>query len=308
MQPKSTNPTGILRRIITFPIVRIFLGFLLVILAMILAQILLAFFSLEGDVDAFGRVFFDAPGVTAVSTGLGLHAVLSAGLTLLFVYLAYAFYARRIERRGLQDLAFPSAVKETGMGILIGAGALTITYLVLALLGVYRAEGWNGASVLVFPLTGNMISGFVEEILFRGLLFKVMEEYIGTWWALLVSALIFGLGHLLNPDADLVAALSIVIGPSVLLAAAFILTRRLWLSIGIHFAANVVEAGIFGLPNGMNLPGLLRGVLQKPAWLGGGDPAVVQSILSLAVTLAIGSAFLIVAVRRGKIIPPVWRK
>ncbi len=308
MQPKSATSPGIVRRIITFPVVRIFIAFFLVILAMILVQLLLAFFSFEGEVDMFGRIFFAAPGVTSVSFGLGLHAVLSTGLTLLFVYLAYAFHARRIERREPEDLAFPYAVKETGIGILIGASALTVSFAILALLGVYRAEGWNDASVLILPLTGDMISGFVEEIIFRGVLFKVMEEYIGTWWALLVSALIFGFGHLLNPDADIVSAIAIVVGPSVLLAAAFILTRRLWVSIGIHFAANVVETGIFGLPNGMNLPGLLQGALQKPAWIGGGDPENVFPILSFVVTLAAGIVLLAVAVRRRRTVPPAWKK
>jgi membrane protease YdiL (CAAX protease family) len=308
MQEKPVNSPGILRRIVMFPVVRIVIAFLLVILACLLVQILLAFFSLEGEVDAFGRIFLPEGG-ERVSGGLALHAVLSTGLTLIVVYLAYAFYARRIERREVSDLAFPHAVKETGVGILVGAAAAAVPIAALALLGIYRAEGWNDASILVIPLTGDMISGFVEEILFRGVLFKVMEEYIGSWWALVVSALVFGLGHLLNPDANIVSALAIVAGPSVLLAAAYILTRRLWFSIGIHFAANFVEAGIFGLATGLASRGWLQGALQSPAWLGGGgNPAAVQSVISLGVTLAAGLILLAMAVRRKRTVPPLWKK
>jgi hypothetical protein len=307
MADSTTASPGILRRIVLFPLVRIPIAFVLVILALLSAQILLAFFSLEGEVDAFGRIFLPE-GTASASGGLVLHAVLSTGLTLLFVYLAYRFYVRRVERRAFSDLAFPHAVRETGIGILIGAGASALPIAVLALLGVYRAEGLNDASLLIVPLAGDAISGFVEEILFRGVLFAVLEEYLGSRWALVLSALIFGLGHLLNPDADPVAALAIVIGPSVLLTAAFIVTRRLWLSIGIHFAANFVEAGVFGLAAGLASRGWLQGALSSPAWPAGGDPAALHAVLSLAVTLAMGIVLLTMAIRRGRIRPPVCRR
>ena len=303
MAKPSEPAPGILRRIVLFPLVRIPIAVLLILIAILLVQIVLAFFSLEGDVDAFGRVFLPA-GSSAVSAGLGLHALLSAGLTLLGVYLAYALFVRKIERRATTELAPAHAVRETMAGILAGAAAAALPIAALAASGVYRADGWNDASVMILPLAGDAISGFVEEILFRGVLFRVLEEYLGTAWALLVSALIFGLGHLLNPDANLVAALAIAAGPSVLLAAAFILTRRLWLSIGIHFAANFVELGLFGLSDALAMKGLLKGALLSPAWLGGVDPAALQSVLSLAVTLGMGIVLLVMAVRRGKTMPP----
>jgi uncharacterized protein len=307
MADSTTASPGILRRIVLFPFVRIPIAFVLVILALLSAQILLAFFSFEGEVDAFGRIFLPE-GAASASAGLALHAGLSAGLTLVFVYLAYTVYARGIERRELSDLSMPFAIKETAIGILIGVGASALPIAVLALLGIYRAEGLNDASLLIVPLTGDAISGFVEEILFRGVLFGVLEEYLGSRWALILSALIFGLGHLLNPDADPVAALAIVIGPSVLLTAAFIVTRRLWLSIGIHFAANFVEAGVFGLASGLASRGWLQGALRSPAWMAGGDPAALHAALSLTVTLTMGIILLTMAIRRGRFRPPVWRR
>jgi CAAX prenyl protease-like protein len=52
--------------------------------------------------------------------------------------------------------------------------------------------------------------------------------------------------HLLNPNATLVAGLAIALEAGVMLAAAYLLTSRLWLSMGIHFAWNFTPGGIFG--------------------------------------------------------------
>jgi membrane protease YdiL (CAAX protease family) len=42
-------------------------------------------------------------------------------------------------------------------------------------------------------------SGIFEELLFRGVLFRSVETWFGSWAALVVSSLVFGLTHLINP-------------------------------------------------------------------------------------------------------------
>jgi membrane protease YdiL (CAAX protease family) len=60
-----------------------------------------------------------------------------------------------------------------------------------------------------------------------------------------VSSLVFGLTHLMNPQGTLQGALFIAVEAGILLAAAYMLTRRLWLSIGFHMAWNYTQSAIF---------------------------------------------------------------
>ena len=74
---------------------------------------------------------------------------------------------------------------------------------------------------------------------------SVTEEYPGSLIALAASSLVFGLRHLGNEDGTLQGALFLSVEAGVLLAAAFILTRRLWLGMGLHMSWNFAQGGIF---------------------------------------------------------------
>lgn len=55
----------------------------------------------------------------------------------------------------------------------------------------------NTASEIVFHFITMLNVGFIEEIIFRGFLFRMMEKN-NTKLAMLVSALTFGIGHIVN--------------------------------------------------------------------------------------------------------------
>lgn len=63
---------------------------------------------------------------------------------------------------------------------------------------------WDGFKLsytgkeLVFATLSMMIVGFVEEMLFRGFLFKALESKHGIVPAVIISALTFGIGHIVN--------------------------------------------------------------------------------------------------------------
>ena len=90
--------------------------------------------------------------------------------------------------------------------------------------------------------------------------------------ALGITVALFGLVHLGNPNSSLYGAAAIGIEAGVLLGAAYVLTRRLWLVIGIHFGWNFIQAGVFG-PNvsGIRVESLLRSELSGPELLSGGS-------------------------------------
>lgn len=222
---------------------------------------------------------------------------------------AYYAYVRLIERRPVTELSRPGAFRELGSGVLLGAGLFTLTITVLAVLGVYRVTGtgtWVGVlTVLVMSIN----AGVVEEILFRGIFFRIVEEGLGSWLALLLSALFFGLTHLGNPNATLLGAVAIALEAGILLAAVYLLTRRLWLAIGLHIAWNFTQGGIFGTAiSGFALEGLLRGELRGPALLSGGAFGAEVSVVAVVACLTAGALLLVRARQKGRIVDPFWQR
>ena len=208
------------------------------------------------------------------------------------------------------ELAVARMGRQLGVGLLIGAGLYTACELVLMALGIYRIEGLNPLRFLVPAIAMALSSSVFGGLLFRGVFFGSVETWFGSWAALMVSSLVFGLSHLMNPQATLEGALFIAVGAGFLLAAAFLLTRWLWLSIGFHMAWNYTQSAIFsGVVSGNEASqGPIRSTVQGSALLTGGKFGVESSVLALLVCTTTGVVMLAMAVRRGKIVPPAWKR
>lgn len=226
---------------------------------------------------------------------------------------AIAFYAgwtRFIERRPLSELSLSGAGREWGTGMLIGAGLYTACILVLMALGMYRIDGLNPWTFVIPAIAMALSSGFIVELFFRGILFRSVEDMAGSWISLAVSALVFGFVHLANPAGTITGAIYISIEAGILLAAAFMLTRRLWLSIGFHMAWNYTQSAIFsGIVSGsISEPGLIRSNIRGPEVLTGGSFGLESSVLAFAFCTMTGLVLLFMAVKRGRIVPPSWKR
>ena len=222
----------------------------------------------------------------------------------------YIGFAHFVEQRAASELAVAGMGRQLGVGLLIGAGLYTACELVLMALGIYRIEGLNPLRFMVPAIAMALSSSVFEELLFRGVLFRSVETWFGSWAALVVSSLVFGLSHMMNPQATLEGALFIAVEAGILLAAAFMLTRRLWLSIGFHMAWNYTQSAIFsGIVSGTEASqGLIRSTVQGPDLLTGGKFGVESSVLALLLCTTTGVVMLVMAVRRGKIVPPAWKR
>ncbi len=152
-------------------------------------------------------------------------------------------------------------------------------------LGVYRIEGINPLSMMLPSVAMALSSGVFEELLHRGTIFRNVEEMLGSWIALVVSALFFGFRHLGNADGNIVGAMAITIEAGVLLAAVYLLTRRLWLSIGFHVAWNFTQSGVFSgsVSGAFEQPGLFRAIIEGPELLTGGKFGMEATVIALLV-------------------------
>jgi len=284
--PSSTRP-GIVRRILRSPLVRIgLLGFLLLLMTGLNTDVITSY---------AGEPFKSVRHIVALAI---------AGLA---VYRAYAIF---IEQRPVSELAVPGMGRELGIGLLIGAGLYAACELILMALGIYRITGLNSWDFMIPAIAMALSSGVFEELLFRGVLYRSVETWFGSWAALLVSSLVFGLTHLMNPEATLEGALFISVEAGILLAGAYMLTRRLWMSMGFHVAWNYTQSAIFSsIVSGNEAEqGLIRSTVKGPGFLTGGNFGVESSILSLLLCTSTGIAMVVMAVKRGKIVPPVWKR
>jgi uncharacterized protein len=237
-----------------------------------------------------------AGGVDGVSLGAAL--LLAAALAGVYVGLV-----RSLERRAARELA-PRAMAAVA-GIILGLALFSSVFALLHLIGV---AGWHGLSARfdVIPMLAfAMLAAVGEELVFRGALFRLLEESGGTTAALALSAAVFGLLHGLNPGATVISTVAIALEAGVLLAAAYALTRNLWLPIGLHLGWNFTEGGIFGVSvsGGTAAKGIFSVSLAGPILLTGGKFGPEASLIAVAVCLAAAIVLLALAVRAGRWLP-----
>ncbi|WP_399884695.1 lysostaphin resistance A-like protein [Streptomyces sp. BBFR51] len=216
----------------------------------------------------------------------------------------YRRLCRTVEQRPVSELAKTGQWSLMRRGALLGFGAFTGLMLLIGMFGGWEDLSWGSFGGLIG--TAGMMAGVAvtEEALFRGVLFRIMEERAGTVIALAVSSVLFGATHLVNTNATLWGALSIALTGGVMLSAAYVVTRSLWLPIGLHFAWNFTHAGIFGavLSGSDTAPhGLLDTTLSGSSLLTGGTFGPEASLLALLVCLVPTVLLLRHAARTGQI-------
>ncbi len=263
-----------------------------------------------------GLIFLNLLGVAIASLACGVGLFWLHNRSLLNAYvaaaivsaLAYLAGARWIERRSVAEFALPPALLELAGGILGGIALFAIVIGTLWVAGAYQPQGWGsfGGVGLAFVLW--LAIGEVEEILFRGLVYRLCGRIFGTWGAILVSGIAFGLVHGIDPGATATALASVALA-GLMLGAAFALTRRLWLPIGIHAGWNFAEGSLFGTAVSGNDLGasVLRAKLAGPEILTGGRFGPEASIVTV-IALLVVTSYLVWRIARLRCAePPIWR-
>ncbi|MEU4791441.1 CPBP family intramembrane glutamic endopeptidase [Micromonospora tulbaghiae] len=218
--------------------------------------------------------------------------------------MVYGWVVRRTEGREVTELARDGAAARLNRGVLIGFAMFAAVIVNIALMGGYHVHGIGSVSGAVGIFGPMATAAVTEELMFRGLLFRLVEERLGTWLSLLLTGVLFGLMHLLNPDASLWGATAIAIEAGFMLAACYAATRNLWVPIGLHFGWNFAAGGVFGVVvsgNGESA-GLLDATTSGSTLLSGGDFGPEGSLYTVAAGAALTVVFLWLAHRRGNIV------
>lgn len=193
------------------------------------------------------------------------------------------FLARRfVDRRSIASLGLklsPWLPVDLLAGLVIAGLIMGFIYLTELELGWTKFESFawqDGAAsavalgALVWLVTF-VIGGWTEELLSRGYHLQNLADGSNLFWGVLISSSIFALLHLANPDASWISTLGILLA-GLFLALPYLLTRQLWLSIGLHIGWNFFEGVVFGFPvSGIDTFHLLNHTVSGPVlWTGGG--------------------------------------
>ena len=218
---------------------------------------------------------------------------------------------KRLREAGLDPRRAPS---ELSAGFGLGAAVVSAIVGVLAGVGAYRIQGlWplepgtSRVGWFAILVLGLFLVGFAEEVRNRGILFRLLEQSLGTWLALGLSALAFGFAHWKNPGATWWSSLAIALEGGVLLAALYAATRSLWIPIGVHWAWNLFEGPVFGTAvSGNSVGALAQGAFAGPSWLTGGAFGPEAGIPALVIGGVAGVFAVVWMVRRGEVHAPLW--
>ena len=235
-----------------------------------------------------------------VQRGSALSMV-TLGTEIVAVVSVYVFVSGWGERRTVDELAVPHLVPGVAGGLAVGVVVFSIGMGALLAGGWYRLTGgppgppWH---MLVISLG----AGVLEELLFRGIIMRLLWEAFGLRVALGVSAVVFGLAHLANPGHDWVGPVYIVFEAGILLGGLYALTGRLWASIGAHAGWNFSQGYIFGAEVSGTDPGAhwlqAAPVPGAPALMTGGAFGPEASLACLLVATTAGVLVVVVAKRR----------
>jgi CAAX protease family protein len=235
-------------------------------------------------------VFFGANALVGLVLGAVVGSTIAAlVLGVVFAALLLLLYlgaVRLLEKRRPDELRWSDARGGLLRGLGLGPLLFAVVIALIAVFGGYSIDSWGsvGRSLAALGvMTGVAVS---EELLFRGVLLRLLVEMTNTTVALAISAVVFGLVHLANPGATIWGALAIAVEAGLMLGAAYVAFQNLWVPIGLHLAWNWAQAGIFGATvSGSDLKslGLFESTMSGPAVLTGGGFGPEASVFAILV-------------------------
>ncbi|CAL2083197.1 type II CAAX endopeptidase family protein [Tenacibaculum sp. 190524A05c] len=223
---------------------------------------------------------------------------ISVAVLLSTYYYLFKFY----EKREITELSKRSILKELIGGFFLGFAILSLVILILYLLGYYQILSFSGFSYFLAPLSFLVIAALLEEVLFRIILYRILENWLGTILALGIISFMFEIPHVLNPN---VTFLSVVLGLLFGFAHGIMYTysKKIWLPFAFHLGWNFAQPFYNSNLSGIDdFSPVFVAKFNGPELLTGSIYGIEDSILSILFLLIICVIFLYLSIRNNKII------
>ncbi len=224
--------------------------------------------------------------------------------------ITYIFLFKFYEKRKVKEISVSSLGKNAVIGFVTGLTLQSLFILIIYAAALYSIISVNRLSFLIPGFMQALTAGFVAELLLCGIVFRLTEEKLGTVIALAFSALLFAVAHGTAKGATLISTFATMMQAGIMLNAAYVFSRSLWLPIFLHFSWDFAEPAIYGAIN----PGiafqksLLSSKIGGPAFITGGEFGPQNSIQSLILCSITALIFLWIASQKNNFIQPCWKK
>lgn len=224
-------------------------------------------------------------------------------LSTLVLLAVYYILFKRYERREITELSKTYFLKESLLGLSISVMCISLVISTFYIMRYYEVISTNNVSNLLVSLFFCVSAAALEEIIFRGIIYRIVEGSLGTKLALVLSALIFGLVHISNEHANVISIISAAAG-GILLGLMFSLTRRLWLPIAFHAGWNWAQASFGTVVSGFTeMPTFLQIKLNGPEIITGGVLGPENSIITVGLVLILSGMLYYLTWKKGNFRP-----
>ena len=220
-------------------------------------------------------------------------------LVLLFSYFyLFKFY----EKRKITELSIKRLPGELSGGFILGFSMISLIILILYFLGYYSIVAISNAGYLLAPFSLLVTAAVFEEVVFRLIIYRILEEWLGTYRALLLISILFTAPHLFNGNISVLAVATILLfgfGTGIM----YTYTRRVWLPFAFHLGWNFAQP-FYGsnLSGEEDIGSIIKAKFNGPALFTGGLFGVEASLFSVIFLAIMSVTFLYFSVKKGKMI------
>ena len=278
----SMNNKSTFSRIFFHPITKILLGSLAIVLMTFLVKALLVkpLLTLLVPSEIWAKTI---GALTSTGTMIGTYVLLMK------------FY----EKRRITEFSKKGAFGGLVGGFLLGFGVITAEVGILYLLGYYEVIQVNEFLDFLPNITFIIGGAMLEELVFRGLAFRILRKWKGLTVAVIVSAILFQLPHFMNPhESFLPATLGIIFG--VAHALMYVYSRGIWLPFAFHVGWNLAQPAWGTTLSGIDeFPLLVQSQMNGPELITGSAFGIEDSLLSMATLVILSIVLYLQSAKRG---------
>ena len=222
-------------------------------------------------------------------------------LSVIVLLVSYYYLFRFYDKRKITELSIKHLPKEMFGGFLIGFLTISLFIFILYLLSHYQAFSITTTHYSARFFTVLLFAGIVEDLFHRGLIVRVIENWLGTHIAIVIAMLV-ELQHIFNPNANLFSLFVDLIW-GFTMAMMFIYTKRIWLPYFFHIGWNFAQPFYGSNLTGTNEMGsIIQSKFTGPELLTGGAVGIEGSIFTASFLLIIGIVLYYLAKKEGKIV------
>lgn len=222
-------------------------------------------------------------------------------VSFIVLLVSYFYLFRLYDKRKITEISIKYLPKEMFGGFVLGFFTISLSIFLLYLLGYYQVISITTTHYSIKLFTVLIVAALIEDLFHRGLIVRVLENWLGTNITIIIGMLI-ETQHIFNPNANLFSLFTDLVW-GFTMTMFFVYTKRIWLPFFFHLGWNFAQPFY-----GSNLTGLddMGSIIQSkfngPELLTGGAVGIEGSIFTPTFSLIIGITLYYFAKKEGKII------